>query len=221
MVPFSFAGQDWFIADGLALLHGPTRSLLVADLHLEKASFYARHGQMLPPYDSRDTLKRLDAIIAATGAQRIYCLGDNFHDDAGEDRLEPQAAEHLMALTRRHDWLWIAGNHDEGVAGQWGGQVVDEAELAGIALRHKASPARPGAEISGHFHPCITRKARGRSIRRRCFVRGDDRLILPAFGTLTGSMAADDSAIRNALGQPRLWQAVLSAQDQCLIFDLA
>ena len=50
-------------------LHWPAeRALLVADLHLEKASWFARGGQMLPPYDSIATLADLDAIVAASGA---------------------------------------------------------------------------------------------------------------------------------------------------------
>jgi ATP-dependent Lhr-like helicase len=40
-------------------------TLVVADLHFEKGSSYAaRFGQMLPPYDTRETLDRLDREIA-------------------------------------------------------------------------------------------------------------------------------------------------------------
>ena len=35
------------------------QTLVVADLHLEKGSAYAARGQMLPPYDTRETLRRL------------------------------------------------------------------------------------------------------------------------------------------------------------------
>jgi hypothetical protein len=39
------------------------RTLIAADLHLEKGSAFAARGQMLPPYDSRATLDRLEAEI--------------------------------------------------------------------------------------------------------------------------------------------------------------
>jgi metallophosphoesterase superfamily enzyme len=52
----------------------------VADLHLEKASFFARHGQMLPPYDSRETLERLAQAVKETGARRVFRAGRRFHD---------------------------------------------------------------------------------------------------------------------------------------------
>ncbi len=87
--PFDFAGQEWAFADARALYWPREQALLVADLHLEKASFYASHGQMLPPYDSRETLERLAMAIRATGARRVFCLGDNFHDSAGSTGWNP------------------------------------------------------------------------------------------------------------------------------------
>ena len=80
MVPFSFAGEELVLVAGRALYWPRERALLVADLHLEKSSFYARFGQMLPPYDSRETLERVAMAVRETGARRVFCLGDNFHD---------------------------------------------------------------------------------------------------------------------------------------------
>ena len=114
MVPFSFAGEEMALAGGLALYWPREQALLVADLHLEKASFYARGGQMLAPYDSRETLGRVADAVRLTGARRVFCLGDNFHDQTGAERLEPHAAGMLAALVRITDWVWIAGNHDLG-----------------------------------------------------------------------------------------------------------
>src|SRR5690606_39322509 len=41
------------------------RALIVSDLHLEKGSSYARRGQLLPPYDTAETLARLERELAA------------------------------------------------------------------------------------------------------------------------------------------------------------
>ena len=54
------------------------RMLVVADLHLEKGSAYAARGQMLPPYDTRDTLRRLQAEALATLPDAVVLLGDTF-----------------------------------------------------------------------------------------------------------------------------------------------
>ena len=131
MVPFSFAGDEMRLVHGRALFWPREQALLVADLHLEKASFFAAHGQMLPPYDSRETLERLALAVRETGAKRVYALGDNFHDAKGCLRLEPHAAGMLAALTRALDWVWITGNHDAGATEMAGGQLTDEIATGG------------------------------------------------------------------------------------------
>jgi len=70
MVPLSFAGEELLLTEGRAVYWPRERALLVADLHLEKASFFAQHGQPIPPYDSRETLERVALQIRETGARR-------------------------------------------------------------------------------------------------------------------------------------------------------
>ena len=198
MVPLSFAGEEFALCRSGALYWPRERALLVADLHLEKASFYASEGQMLPPYDSRETLGRLAAAIGETGARRVVTLGDNFHDSAGSARLEPHAEGMLAALVRAVDWVWLTGNHDPAMRA--GGTVLVELELAGLVLRHRAAGGETRCELSGHWHPRIEMTVRRRRIRRACAIRaanddGGGRLVLPAFGSLTGGMAAHDPAI--------------------------
>lgn len=217
MVPFSFADQEWCLvgpaAGGSALFWPRENALLVADLHLEKASAFARRGQFLPPYDSRETLDRVALALRETGARRVFCLGDNFHDRDGPARLEPHAAGMLAALTRATDWVWITGNHDavlEGVP-SGAGTVVEDLAVAGLRLRHQAAPGETAPELSGHFHPKLRLNLRGRAIARPCAVRSERRLILPAFGALTGGLDARDPAIRAALQPARAADAVLNA----------
>ena len=218
MVPFSFAGEEMALLPGNALWWGRERALLVADLHLEKASFYARFGQLLPPYDSRETLERVAAAIRATGARRVFCLGDNFHDAAGAARLEPHAAGMLDALTRATDWVWVAGNHDCGHVP--GGTALDELEVAGLILRHEAEPGETRPELSGHYHPQLKVVARGRAIRRPCTVASERKLILPAFGALTGGMDAADPAIIAAMQPARAVDALLGVQGRLIQYPL-
>lgn len=219
MVPFSFAQQEFRLGASRALFWAEENALLVADLHLEKASFFARHGQMLPPYDSRATLERLAEAVKATGARRVYCLGDSFHDSDGVDRLEPHAAGMLDALTRATDWVWITGNHDEDALAP-GGTVVDELSSRGLSLRHIARKGAAGCEVSGHFHPKLRVKVRGRSIARPCAVASENRLILPAFGALTGGMDAGDPTILSALQPAQAIDAIVPAGDRLARFAL-
>jgi uncharacterized protein len=226
--PFGFRGHEFALGvgeDAARTLYWPReRALLVADLHLEKASWYARGGQMLPPYDSRETLHRLDRALRLSGARRVFCLGDNFHDADGPARLDPHAATLLGALTRRADWVWITGNHDEkgatGAAPTLPGTHLGETELGGIVLRHEALRGETRPELSGHFHPAFRVVVRGRAIRRACVVASEQRMVLPAFGALTGGLDANAPAIRAALAPCRGLDALVPAAGRVARFAL-
>lgn len=218
MVPLSFANNDFDIVAPAALFWPDQKALLVADLHLEKASFYARQGQMLPPYDSRATLGELADLITASGAQKVFCLGDNYHDDDGEARLESEASSLLRRLTREVEWIWISGNHDRDVSGLWGGRVMREWIDDGLVLRHEATKNPKIPEISGHYHPKCRVQVRGRNLSRCCFVKSKMHLIMPAFGALTGGMAADDKAIESVVGGPA--DAIIGVGKRALHFPL-
>ncbi len=220
MVPFSFADHEFALVQGRALYWSHENALLVADLHLEKASYYARFGQMLPRYDSRETLERIALAIRETGARRVFTLGDNFHDAGGAERLEPHAAGMLAALTRATDWVWITGNHDSGSDGAPGGTELAELAVGGLLLRHEAQPGEERPELSGHFHPKLKIAVRGRNITRPCAVVSERKLILPAFGALTGGMNAADPAIIAAMQPARAVDAVLSAQGRLVQYPL-
>ncbi len=195
------------------------RALLVADLHLEKASWFARLGQMLPPYDSIATLADLTALTVSTGAEEIWCLGDSFHDRHGCDRLPARAREMLTALTGATRWTWITGNHDAGIADHCGGDIALESEVDGLLLRHEADPAEARPELSGHFHPKLRIHHRGRQVSRRCFVATERKLILPAFGSLTGGLDAGHPEIVRAVGAGA--EALVPVADRLLRFPLA
>ncbi|MGL4496900.1 MAG: ligase-associated DNA damage response endonuclease PdeM, partial [Beijerinckiaceae bacterium] len=130
------------------------RSLLVADLHLEKGSSFARRGMLAPPYDTRATLTILGAMIMDFQPQRIIALGDNFHDDDGADRLGAEDFSALADLQKGRDWLWIAGNHDPSPPVGVGGDVAPFLHLDGVLLWHAASARDPRPQIAGHLHPC-------------------------------------------------------------------
>ena len=219
MVPFSFGGHD-LIPSGDVALYWPARNaLLVADLHLEKASWFARLGQFLPPFDSLATLTALEREVEATGATTLYCLGDSFHDRLGCDRLPADARALLTAMTARLDWVWITGNHDAGFVDHCGGRIAIEVEVDGLVLRHEADPADPRPELSGHFHPKFRLQLKGRRISRRCFVATDRKLILPAFGSLTGGLDAHHPEILRKVGPGAA--ALVPVTDRLLRFPIA
>ena len=189
-----FSGQSFQPLACGALFWPARAALLVADLHLEKASHFAARGWPLPPWDSEVTLARLEAAVNATGAARVIALGDSFHDADGPARLEAGARARLAGLAARVEWLWVSGNHDGISGGVLGGQVVEELAYEGLVLRHEAVLGERRGEISGHYHPKLTVRHKGRAVRRRCFARGVDKLVLPVYGSLAGGLDVTDVA---------------------------
>lgn len=180
---FRFAGADLVARASGALWWPRHRALIVADLHLGKSERLARRrGTLLPPFETRDTLHRLEAEIAATDPAQVISLGDAFDDDAARGGLPPEDRAALDEMLRTAPWHWVAGNHDSGSgsAALW----FDD-----VALRHVAGD---GPDISGHYHP----KARISGQRRAVFVCGAQHLILPAFGTYTGGLDVTAPALR-------------------------
>ncbi|EPX86841.1 ligase-associated DNA damage response endonuclease PdeM [Salipiger mucosus] len=176
-------------------LHWPDEALLVvSDLHLGKAArLSARGGAALPPYETRETLLRLEADLSATAARRVICLGDSF-DAPGLDAVLPAADREAIArLQAGRDWTWIAGNHDPAPV-TLGGTQAAEAWLGPLVFRHIATDDARG-EVSGHYHPKARLRLRGRLLSRACFLLDDRRLILPAYGAYTGGLRTDDRTL--------------------------
>src|SRR5216110_1782407 len=133
-------GAVTLVADCAGALYWPEYGLLVvADLHLEKGSSFARRGQLLPPYDTTETLARLARLIAHYAPRTVIALGDNFHDGGGPARLSANDRASLAALQRGRDWIWIAGNHDPDPADGIGGTFAATLSIGSLTFRHLPS----------------------------------------------------------------------------------
>ncbi len=188
-------------ADCAGALYWPEESLLVvADLHLEKGSSFARRGVLLPPYDTTETLARLARLIARYAPRVVIALGDNFHDGGGPARLSASDRAALASLQRGRDWIWIAGNHDPEPAVGIGGSFAASVSLGPLTFRHHPSCDAPEGELAGHLHPVARIAQRGRAVSRRCFATDGRALVMPAFGAYTGGLNIRDRAFAAVFG---------------------
>ncbi len=199
------------LAEG-ALYLPEAATLVVADLHLEKGSSFAARGQMLPPYDTAATLKRLAALVARLAPARVIALGDSFHDRGADRRMMEADRAALRVLTASADWIWIAGNHDPEPPENVGGTAMAELALGSLTFRHAPHPGPATGEIAGHLHPSARVAGRGRSVRRRCFAADRERLVMPAFGALAGGLCVLDAAFR-PLFERRPFHAFMLGRD--------
>ena len=215
--PIHLAGERLMLDPAGGLLWPAVGLLAVSDLHPEKGSSYARHGQLLPPWDTHATLDRLALLLRRYQPRIVIALGDSFHDADGSTRLPSGELSRLRAMTAAHRFIWVQGNHDpvppSGVGGEW----VETYVTASLVFRHQATAGAQG-EISGHHHPKAAVPARGGSVSRPCFVSDSRRLMMPAFGAYTGGLDVRDPAIARLF--PRGGRVFLLGRERLFSFAL-
>lgn len=173
-------------------------TLLIADLHLEKASNMAKRGVHLPPYDTRASLAQLETVIAHALPEQLIFLGDSFHDDGARERISKADLGRLRAISENAATIWITGNHDPHPPTDIGGRIADEVALGGVTLRHEPKFLVSGEfEIAGHLHPGGAVSQRGKRIHCKCFIGNASRLIVPAFGSFTGGLSISAAPFRD------------------------
>lgn len=188
---FSLAGHELWADRSGALFWPAQNTLVVADLHLEKGSSFARFRQHLPPYDTAATLGQLAKVIAAYQPARVVALGDSVHDRSAWDRLTDTDRGTLTELCGQvEDWVWIAGNHDPEPPTGVPGRSAMELIIDGLIFRHEpgGNVRESQAEVAGHLHPAARVIGKGGSARRPTFASDGTRLILPAFGAYAGGL---------------------------------
>ncbi len=174
--------------------------LALSDLHFGKSERMARRGHgLLPPYETRDTLDRLEAVVREMSPRTVLSLGDCFDDMAAADAVLDAVLERLRGMTAGRRWIWIAGNHDPGPV-ELPGSNLAEHRQGPLIFRHIAQHGAKG-EVSGHYHPKMRIWLSGSHISRPCFLSDRDRVILPAFGTYTGGLDVT-SEVFDPLMQP-------------------
>ncbi len=191
---FTLAGADLTALASGALYWRAHNLLCVSDLHLGKSERRARLGEPhLPPYETRDTLTRLESDLRRTGASTVLCLGDSFDDAAAAHALPESERLWIAKLQAGRRWVWIEGNHDPGPL-DLGGAHMAELPAPPLTFRHIAKPGQSG-EVSGHYHPKARLALKGHCLSRPAFLVDSDRVILPAYGTYTGGLWSDNAPL--------------------------
>lgn len=190
-------GEHNLLLTAYQSIYWPSKKILIiADLHLEKGSYFAKKGNPLPLYDSFDTLKRLQNLCEIYKPETILSLGDNIHDSLALERMNQACYELLRIISAPlKQWFWIMGNHDtakspSNLTEQF--YFCNDYQIENLHFTHNFL-ANSNFQIAGHYHPKITVK----KMTGKCFVKENKRLILPAFGTFTGGLDIDSQAFKS------------------------
>ena len=164
--------------------------LVIADLHLGKASHFRKEGIMIPLPSTSPDLLRMEDLIKFLKPNTVVFLGDLFHSSLNKEWEELKS---FLLLHPQIQFILTKGNHDilsPSVMENTVIEVVDELEVGEhLLFTHESINENRGDKlnIAGHIHPGVMIKSKGRqSFRLPCFYYNDQSLILPAFGKLTG-----------------------------------
>lgn len=184
-IDIDIAGERMQLFADRALFWPARRRLLIADLHLGKGDVFRAAGIALPSGGTAHDLARLDGLIAATGANELWVLGDLLHGAThharwreGWDRWRgTHAGLRIAALRGNHD----RHRDDAGLEIEALGESVADGSLL---MRHEPC-AHPSLHVlAGHLHPALRLPGVRRALPGFWLRAG--LTVLPAFSAFTG-----------------------------------
>jgi len=191
---FEFKGHEFSISlDGI-LFWLDKKIAIISDLHLEKGSSFASGGQLVPPYDSLETLNKLLESLEKNQVKELILLGDTFHDDQAIERMSSDVIALLKSIIDKYKVIFIRGNHDNKL--RMDDMIFyEQYKLDGIHFIHEASK-KNFYQITGHFHPVASLKVNSKKIITKCLIHSDNLMILPSYGHYTGGLNITKSPLK-------------------------
>ena len=173
------------------------KTVVVSDLHLEKGSFYATSNQFIPPYDTIETLRKLQRFLNQNCVEKIIFLGDLVHDSDGFSRISDDALKLFNEILKNREAILTVGNHDKNFKyNDYCLKFCDEYRIEDIYFRHQPNNTND-LQIFGHFHPKIVMKIMDKKLSKKCFISNKEKILMPAYGTLTGGLEINSSPIKD------------------------
>jgi metallophosphoesterase superfamily enzyme len=189
---------DWLLAPERVAVHLPTRTAVVADLHLGYAEARRRRGEAVPSESVTELLEPLRRVKQQHAARQLVIAGDLLEDGDCRETL----ADFLEWLDRSEiDRIAVVpGNHDLGLEASLDVKsrlpvYPQGVEVGEWRILHGEGSLPNIPIVHGHFHPCLRWSPKSRANRPRftrgrfapntidgpCYLSGPQRLILPAY----------------------------------------
>jgi metallophosphoesterase superfamily enzyme len=190
--------HDWLLTPQCVAVHLPTRTGVVADLHLGYAEARRRRGDAVPSESVAELLRPLNCVRQQHYIRQLVIAGDLLEDGDCREAL----ADFLKWLDRSAMTLVavVPGNHDLGLEASVPAQSrlllsPQGVDVGAWRIVHGEGPLPDVPVVYGHFHPYLRWSPQSRANRPRftrsrfapdiiagpCYLSGPQCLILPAF----------------------------------------
>ena len=185
--------QHLILSNERTLFWENEKTLIVADLHVGKTGHFRKAGIGVPAGVYKDDLHRLLAQILFFKAEKLVIVGDLTHSVAN---LEMDLFRKWRKDFSTLDVHLVKGNHDI-LDNRWYEEADITVHNQPLAIHHflfvhdilkPILKIDPGHYVfSGHVHPGITIRGRGKqSLRFPCFYFNERFAVLPAFSKFSG-----------------------------------
>ena len=187
---FTIQDQKLYLLPQKAVLWKDKRVLIISDLHLGKSGHFRKHGIAVPENVNQSNIERLDDLMMKYHPEKLVFLGDLFHSKRNneveqfEDWRKSHASTEMILTIGNHDLLTQFEFEKMGLT------CVNQYQAGPFLFLHDDALNDDSSfySISGHIHPAVKLKAKGRqNIYTPCFYFGKGRALLPAFGAFTGN----------------------------------
>lgn len=187
---FELKNQTLELLPSKALFWKEQKMLVVSDVHFGKSGHFRKHGIAVPNSVNESNISRLNKLILKTQPEKLIFLGDLFHSESNNeiDQFKEWRNSHASI-----EMILTIGNHDL-LSGfeyeKMGLNCVNQFKAEPFTFLHDESDNLKSESycISGHIHPAIKLKGKGRQqLYAPCFYFGTKSALLPAFGSFTGS----------------------------------
>lgn len=183
---------DFTLLAEKALWRPDLEQLIIADIHLGKASHFRKAGINIPDDSVLEDMRKLDALMKKFQPKEVILLGDLFHSSYNR---EWHLFEAFLESFSHVKFILVKGNHDILKNNRYelpNFSVIDTWEDDCFIYSHEPMKHISKFVLSGHIHPAVTLTGKGKQrLSLPCFHVSKNQMVLPAFGKLTGLYMLD------------------------------
>ncbi len=165
--------------------------LLIADLHIGKTHHFRANGFAVPPKTEDTNWKILTHLLVKHNPKRVVILGDLFHSTFNKEvnKLKTFCLKYptieFELVIGNHDVLGLATYEDINLMVHPNTLTINPFLFSHEPITSSKSKLY---NLSGHIHPSVMLKGKGKSKQRLpCFYFAKNYGLLPAFGAFTGT----------------------------------